>query len=478
MIELYNTLSRSKEPFKEIEKGKVKIYSCGPTVYDTQHIGNMRSAVVWDTLKRMFRYFSYEVDDVTNITDVGHLTGDNLGDASIGEDRMLKAAMREKLDPFQIARKYEEKYVEDIKKLNVILSKTLPRATEHISEQIEMIKKLEEGGYIYKTDDGVYFDVSKFKDYGKLSGQSLEEKKAGARVDENSQKRNQQDFALWKFAVGEHENHAMQWESPWGVGFPGWHIECSAMGHKYLGSKLDIHTGGIEHIPIHHENEIAQNICSNTITQVNYWLHNAHLVVDNEKMSKSIGNVYTLKDLEEKGYNPLAFREMCLRTHYRKQMNFTFESLDAGEKNLKRINDFYNQLDMKTASKLSTSVLHNTYNEMLEKFEKAIADDANTPVALSALYEFMNEFNKHKELSESDIKLAKEFVQKTDSVFGLLTDEDEIPLEVIELARERAEARANKDFAKSDELRDEIRELGYEVKDKADTKEGFILTKL
>lgn len=473
-IKLYNTISKQKEEFKPFEPGTVKIYSCGPTVYSTQHIGNLMAAVTWDTLKRMFRYFEYEVEDVVNITDVGHLVSDD----SDGEDKMQKASKKENKDPFEIARFYEKQYFVDLEKLGVIKAKYIPRASEEIKEQIEIVKSLEEGGYTYSTSDGVYFDVSKFKEYGKLSGQSLEDKQAGARVEENSEKRNPQDFALWKFCVGEHENHLQRWESPWGVGFPGWHIECSAMGYKYLGANIDIHTGGIEHIPVHHENEIAQNQCSkNSIDNISYWLHNAHLIVDGEKMSKSIGNVFYISDFEKMGINPLAFREVIYRTHYRKTLNFTVESLAVGDKNVKKINDFVRKLDI-LKNDSEKNQLKEIYDTYINKFEDAIADDLNMPNAISAVYEFISEFNRLEKYSKCDIDTAKEFMSKTDSVLGLIYDEEETPLEVIELAQERKLARDNKDFEKSDLLRDEIKELGYEVKDSKDSVEGFILSKI
>ncbi|MFW6286281.1 MAG: cysteine--tRNA ligase [Nanoarchaeota archaeon] len=475
MIKIYNTLSKTKEEFKPYNEGILKIYSCGPTVYSTQHIGNMRAVIFTDTLKRVFKYFGYKIEDVLNITDVGHLVSDE----DDGEDKILKASKKENKDPFEIAKYYEKIYLQDLEKLNINMPKYLPRASEHIIEQINIIKELEKKGYTYIIDDGVYFDTSKFKEYGQLSKQSQETKKSGARIEIDSQKKNSADFALWKFLTRENKNHILKWESPWGTGFPGWHIECSAMGHKYLGSYIDIHTGGIEHIPIHHENEIAQNICSNTIKDIKYWMHNEHLLINNEKMSKSLGNVYVLSDLENKGYNPISFRETCLRTHYRKQMNFTFESLDAAQKNVKKINDFYKELTLINTTQNKKSLIENLSQESIKKFENAIADDLNTPLALSYVFDFISEFNKLKEeVNKNDVNIAKKFMEKTDSVLGLLKDDDEIPLEVLELAKDRKVARDNKEFKKSDEIREEIKELGYEVKDSNTAKKGFILTKI
>lgn len=474
MIKLYNSFTKKKEEFKPLIQNQVKIYSCGPTVYDTPHIGNLRAYIVWDTLKRMFRYFNYEVIDVINITDVGHLTSDE----DDGEDKMIKAAKKEKKDPFEIARYYEDYYLKQIKRLNVIFPKYFPRATEHIKEQIEMIKHLEENGYTYITSDGVYFDTSKFKDYGKLSGQSLKDKKEGARVVKNLEKKNSTDFALWKFTVGENKNHSMKWESYWGEGFPGWHIECSAMSHKYLGDKFDIHTGGIDHIPVHHENEIAQNICSKDIKIINYWMHNAFLKINNQKMSKSKGNFYTLDILKEKGFSDLSFRETCLRTHYRKTLNFTIESLKAGEANVKKINDFYSKFEQLTVSKIENDNIKNLYNKSIKIFENAIKDDLNIPIALSVLYDFMNEVNKNSQFSKNDIELIIKFMKKTDEIFGLLIKQDKIPNEIIEIAKKRKIARDNKNWSESDKLRDEIVARGYEIRDSNESKEGYILNKI
>jgi cysteinyl-tRNA synthetase len=472
MIQFYNTQSRKKEEFIPKYSNKVTVYSCGPTVYSHQHIGNMRAMIFVDVLKRVLRYFNYNVEDVINITDVGHLVSD--GDT--GEDKMLKAAKKEQLDPYQIAKKYEDIFVNDLKKLHIVLPKHMPRATEHIKEQIDIIKELEQNGYTYVTDDGVYFDVEKFKEYGSLSKQSLKDKLEGARVEKNANKKSPFDFVLWKFLVGENKHHIMKWDSPWGIGFPGWHIECSAMSSKYLGDDIDIHTGGIEHIPVHHENEIAQNKCSHNI-KVHYWLHNDHLMVEGEKMSKSLGNIYTISDLEKKGYSPLAFREMCLRSHYRKNMNFTFDSLEAGEINVKKINEFkqrFNSFEPNT----TTSSISSIYNTYLDKFENALKDDLNTPEALAAVHEFMNQVNKVKQYSQEDIDQILEFIEKTNSVLGLVETEIIIPNDVLELARKRKEARDHRNFELADTLREEIKQKGYEIKDDKHSKQGFILTKL
>ncbi|MCA9495802.1 MAG: cysteine--tRNA ligase [Nanoarchaeota archaeon] len=470
-MKFYNTLKRKKEDFIPIKKGEVKIYSCGPTVYFTPHIGNLRAALFVDVLKRVLRYYKFKIYDVVNVTDVGHLVSDE----DAGEDKMLKASKRENKDPYEIARYYEEIYIDNLKKLNIILPKYMPRATENIVEQIKVIQELENNGFTYKTSDGIYFDVSKFKEYGKLSGQSLDEKKAGARVKLDDEKKNPQDFALWKFAVGDNKNHIMKWDSPWGEGFPGWHIECTAMSNKYLGENFDIHTGGIDHIPVHHENEIAQNTCSKAIKNINFWMHNDFFTVDNGKMSKSLGNTYTLQDLIDKGYSPLALREVCLRTHYRKKANFTFESLDAGENNLKKINDFYTKFKEIKIDENLDSCLTKIPEKYLDKFEDAIKDDLNTPLALAAVYEFMTEINRKQLFSLCDKEEILNFMERTDIVLGLLENKGEIPQEILKLAQERKIARDKKDWKKSDELRDKIKLLGYDIKDTKDTKEAYIL---
>jgi cysteinyl-tRNA synthetase len=475
MLKLYNTLSRSKEDFKPVKENEAKIYSCGPTVYSFQHIGNMRAAIFQDTVRRSLNFLGYKTISVQNITDVGHLVSDE----DDGEDKMLKAAKKENKDPFQIAKFYTDAYTTDLKLLNVEFPTFMPKATDEIPEQIEMIQNLLDKQFAYIISDGVYFDVSKFEEYGALSGQSLEEKQQGAseRVDVNSEKRNPQDFALWKFTVGQNENHIMKWEAPFGQGFPGWHIECSAMSAKYLGEKFDIHTGGIEHIAIHHENEIAQNTCSGKVKEVKYWLHNAHLKVNGEKMAKSAGTAYLLKDLIVKGYSPIAFRELNLRTHYRKSLNFTFESLDTGMANVKKINDFYQKIQNKSTSDKSDENLDQIVSEYLTQFTIGIEDDLNTAQAMASVYEFMNKINKINNLTKQDIKQITNFMETTNTVLGLLETKQEIPEEITKLAEQRKVAKENKDWAKCDELRDEIQKQGFSIKDDKTAKTGYLLSK-
>ena len=322
-LKLYNTLSRKKEIFKPIKRDYVGMYSCGPTVYWYQHIGNLRSYLSWDVLKRTLEFNNYKVKHVMNITDVGHLTSD----ADTGEDKMEKAVKRERKTAKEIADFYLNAFKQDFKKLNIISPDIWPKATEHIKEQIELIKKLEERDYTYKTFDGIYFDTTRLKDYGKLARLKAEKIKPGKRID-IGEKKHKTDFALWKFSEKKGLRQ-QEWKSPWGTGFPGWHAECSAMAMKYLGESFDIHTGGQEHIPVHHTNEIAQSEAVTGKKYVNYWIHGAWLLFKGEKVSKSTGGLYTISELEKKDFNPLIFRYLCLGTHYRKPLNFTMNKLKS-----------------------------------------------------------------------------------------------------------------------------------------------------
>ena len=452
MLELYNTLSRSKEEFTPKDGKTANVYSCGPTVYSRQHIGNMRAAIFADILKRVLRYDNFEVKDVTNITDVGHLAGDE----DEGEDKMQKAARAEGKNPFEIARHYEEIYKSDLEKLNIIPSEFMPRATEHIDEQIDFIRTLEEKGFTYNTTDGVYFNTSKFANYGKLSGQSLKDKKAGARIEVRSEKKNPTDFALWKFIVGEHENHAMAWDAPWGKGFPGWHIECSVMSKKYLGSVVDIHTGGIEHIPVHHENEIAQNTCSGEIDEVRFWVHNEHLLFDGGKMAKSLGNVVNLDDIIERNISPIAFRYLMLTAHYRSTINFTWEALEGAAQTLEKL-----ETHLETGFPNEAGELAPHYRELFAEF---VSDDLDTPKALALLWKLI----KDDAVSPADKKAT---ILDFDRVFGLgLADIkiEPIPKEISNIVEEREKVREAQNWDESDRLRDEIASLGYVVSDTDD----------
>jgi cysteinyl-tRNA synthetase len=462
MLKFYNTLSRKKENFKPIKSGTVSLYGCGPTVYWYQHIGNMRRYIFEDILRRTLLFNKFKVKHVINITDVGHLTSD----ADEGEDKMMKAIKREKLPPtsdslLKLARKYEESFLDDAKKLNIQSPDKWARATEHIKEMINLIKKIEKNGYTYKTKVGLIFDTSKAKDYTKLAKLKLENMKAGSRVEIDPERKNPSDFALW---ITNQPKHIMQWDSPWGKGFPGWHIECSAMSTKYLGDQFDIHTGGEEHIPIHHTNEIAQSEAAcGKHPWVNYWLHMRWLVLKDGKMSKSEGKVFTISELEKKGYDPLDFRYLSLQTHYRKRLLFSLEALDSAKNTYDRLKNIILELKIKKDSK-------KTKNNYKKEFLEGINDDLNTSKALSVLWGLLRD---QKLGSKEKLELAYEF----DNVLGLSLKEikeEKIAEEIKDLAERRQLARETKDWEESDKLRDEINSRGYEIKD---SKEGYLITK-
>lgn len=453
MLKLYNTLSRKKEIFNPLSDNTVKMYSCGPTVYNFAHIGNMRTYVFMDILRRTLKFCGYKLKGVMNVTDVGHL----LSDSDDGEDKMEVAARKQQKSVKEIADTYAKAFFEDLEKLNIEKPEIIAYATEHIKEMIEYVKELQKAGYAYEISDGIYFDTSKFKDYGKLSGIDIENQLAGARVEVNDEKRNSIDFALWKKAD---PNHIMQWESPWGMGYPGWHIECSAMSRKYLGMPFDIHTGGVDHIPIHHENEIAQNEALTKNKSVNFWMHGEFMLVDNGKMSKSLNNTYTISDLKEKGYSAMDFRYFCLNTHYRKKLNFTFDSMNFAKTSYRRLKE---QLLLHKNSKAVTD--KKVIEEYKEKFKNAVEDDLNIPLALGILWTMLKE-EKSKDIYDTAIYF--------DKVLGLNLDKEEseekpqttLPQEITELAEKRKQAKAEKNFALADSLRNEIENKGYSIIDK------------
>ena len=457
-IFLYNTLTRNKEVFKPIEEKKAKIYSCGPTVYNFAHIGNLRAYLFMDTLRRVLKYNGYTLTHAMNITDVGHL----VSDADEGEDKMLKAARRENKDPFQIAEFYTEKFIEDLDRLNIYKPEIICRATHPIKEMEQYIQEIIKNGYAYETDDTIYFDTSKLDKYGVLTNINVEEQKAGARVDFDKKKKNKTDFALW---IKAPENHLMKWNTFWGLCYPGWHIECSAMSRKYLGEIFDIHTGGIDHIPIHHENEIAQSKGATGKIPANYWMHCEFLVVNGEKMSKSLNNLYTLNDLQERGYSPSDYRMFNFSSHYRNKINFTFEAIESAKSALKRLKEGY-----KIHKQGEAHIEEKTITEYENRFLEAINDDLNMPVAMSIVWEIVKNQKKSKQFAN--------LLKKFDLVLGLKIDEenkkDELPQEILELAKQRKTARENKDWTKSDELRDLILAKGYIVKD---GKEGMTIEK-
>ncbi len=457
-IFLFNTLSKEKEVFKPIKNGEVLFYQCGPTVYSTQHIGNLRATVLADTIRRIFTYNNYRVKFARNYTDVGHLTSD--GDT--GEDKIEKGVKKEGLSPTQIADKYIKIYEDDNKDLNNEEPTYKPRATNYIKEMQTMIKTLLDKGYAYSTPLAIYFDISKVKDYTKISRQKMEENINGAGTGEikDSEKKNPSDFVIWFFRTGVHQNSIQYWPSIFtsplvknGNGFPGWHIECSAMSKALLGNTLDLHMGGIEHVPVHHTNEIAQSESANNVILSNYWLHNEHLLVNNGKMAKSEGTSYYLSDVKEKGYKPLVLRYFFLQAHYRSKQNFTWEAMQSAQTGYDRL--------VKTISRLGDKI--GTINkDFKQKFTKVINNDFNTAQALAITFDLLK-----SDLPKED-KLAT--VLDFDKVLGLNLvqkekKEKDIPENVKSLLEERKTARENKDWKKSDEFRDKINSLGFELKD-------------
>lgn len=461
MLKLYNTLTRKKEEFIPLKKGTVKMYSCGPTVYNYAHIGNMRAYIFMDTLRKVLKYNGYKVKHVMNITDVGHL----VSDADEGEDKMAKTARIENRSVYEIAKEYTDAFMKDIKALNIDTPEHIAKATEHIREMEMYVNDIVKNGYAYETSKGVYFDTSKLPNYGKmLSNNNIDDLKAGARVEVDTEKRNPQDFALWIKAPKE---HIMKWNSKWGLCYPGWHIECSAMSRKYLGDKFDIHTGGVDHIPIHHENEIAQSIGATGHNLANYWMHVEFLLIDGGKMSKSLGNVYTLNDLKAKGIDALSYRYFTYSSHYRNKLNFTWDAIKSAKNSLNKLRDMI-ALHKDVNKKIDKNIL----SKYEEQFLDAINDDMNMPVAISIVWEIA----KEKEKSNDFYELIKKF----DSVLSLNLDKNDkedinIPEDIKLILKERKDARENKNFAKSDELRDKLKELGYIVKD---TKDGQIIEKV
>jgi cysteinyl-tRNA synthetase len=458
-IQIYNTITRRKGVFQPIESGKVRMYNCGPTVYDQAHIGNLRTYIFADLIRRGFEVLGYAVRQVMNITDVGHLTSD----ADEGEDRMLVGARRTGRDPWEIAEHFTNLFFEDTAALNILRPHVVCRATEHIPEMIALVQRLEAKGYTYKIDDGIYFDVSRFPDYGRLSGQTLDELRAGARVEVNPQKRHPADFALWRKATPQ---HIMQWDSPWGRGFPGWHIECSAMSMKYLGETLDVHTGGEDHIATHHPNEIAQSEAATGKPFVNTWMHGRFLrwSEDDRRMSKSSGEFLVVGDLVTRGFDPLAFRYHCLTASYRVPLTFSWAGMESAAEGLRSLRENVRRLAEETRE-IPASVPLSAFGE---RFQAAIADDFNAPEALAVTWETIREANRTADGAEKRALL--EMVLDFDRVLGLgladATDTDKVlPTEVAALILQREAARDARDWATADALRETIRQHGYEVED-------------
>lgn len=452
-IKFYNTLTKQKEKFKPIVKGEVKLYTCGPTVYDTAHIGNFRTFLFEDLLKRYLLLKSYKVTHVMNLTDV--------------DDKTILRSNSDNISIHDLAKKYIKLFYKDIQTLKIIPADYYPKATEHIPEMIDMVEKLMNNGFAYKSDDNsVYFNIEKFDKYGKLANLNLAEQKKTQRIaTDDYSKDNPQDFVLWK--AWKKEDGKVFWESPWGKGRPGWHIECSAMSNKYLGENFDIHCGGVDNIFPHHENEIAQSECANNKPFVNYWLHSEHLLVDGGKMSKSAGNFYKISDLIDMGFTPEALRYLLLSGHYRTNINFSVDKKNEALKVVQRINDFYERLLDLSAKCDKTGALPEAYN----LFEKALADDLNTPEALAVFFEWLRKTNAQiddNSLKDKDIISAINFIEKFNSVFDLIVEKSDVPSKITDLVKEREEARKVKDWAKADLIRDKILEMGWIIEDAAD----------
>ncbi|MGB9442614.1 MAG: cysteine--tRNA ligase [Desulfobacterales bacterium] len=461
-LQLYNSLDRKKSDFNPIQPGKVGLYTCGPTVYNFAHIGNLRTYIFEDILKRVLLYNDFQVTHVMNITDVGHLTGDR----DMGEDKMEKGALREGRSAWEIAEFYTRAFKSDIERLNIIAPDIWVKATDTIDDQIALIKILEEKGYSYRTGDGIYFDTSKFKDYTRLSHQDIESLREGARVEKNPEKRNATDFALWKFSPAG-VRRQMEWDSPWGTGFPGWHIECSAMSMKYLDGLLDIHCGGTDHIDVHHTNEIAQSEAATGKKFFNYWMHGAFLIIaGGKKMAKSEDNFLTLENAFVKNdINPLVYRFAAFQTHYRKPMEYSEESVQAARNGLQHLQNQARRVVQNSAGQQGTVI-----DEYKTKFLAAINDDLNMPRAMAAVQEMLK-----SNIADTDKHAT---ILDYDRVLGLSLDQvdkpAELPQKITLLVAERQAARDAKDWAASDRLRDTIQELGYLVQD---TKEGMQVIK-
>lgn len=459
MIYFKNTLSGKIEEFKPITPNQIGMYTCGPTVYGKPHIGNLRAYVFADLIKNTLIYNGYKVHQVINITDVGHLASDN----DEGVDKVEEQAKKEQRDAKTITEKYTEDFFDALKKIHIdILTVQFPKATQHIQEQITLIQELEKKGYVYIISDGVYFDTSKFKEYGKLGNINIEGLKEGARVETNTEKRNSTDFALWKFSK---ETRQQEWQSPWGMGFPGWHIECSAMARTYLGKTFDIHTGGIDHIPTHHQNEIAQSVCAHDAPLAHYWLHVNHIIIDGKKISKSTGNTLYLEDLLEQNISPLAYKYWLYTANYSTLSNFTIESVKAAQVGFEKIKLTCHSLENGNPGTISL-----TYKE---KFLEYINNDLNTPKAIALIFDLL----KDDSISNEDKKVT---ILDFDRVLKLDFDSLQtkkslsIPQSVIDLGQRRKNARDARDFALADALREEIEKVGYIIKD-TDTEEGFLL---
>ena len=458
IMNLYNTLSKSIEELTPLNQPFVTLYTCGPTVYDFTHIGHMRTFVNNDTLKRALIYAGYKVNHVMNVTDVGHLTGDT----DEGEDKLEKGAKKSGKTVWEVANFYADNFFQTMTALNVLSATNTCKATDHIEDMLQLIKELKQKGFTYETKEAVYFDISKFPNYGKLSRQKLEDKiqKARDEVNIDPEKKHPADFALWFKCVGRFKDHEMNWDSPYGKGFPGWHIECSAMSMKYLGETIDIHTGGIDHIAVHHENEIAQSEAATGKPFVKIWIHNAFLLVDGTKMSKSLNNFYTIEDVHKHSVNPLALRVLFLQTHYRQEMNFTWDSVNAAQIALKKLQEQVQVLRNQTRRQTLSEDKLKQVDEYRSQFKNSLENDLQTPQAVATVWSML----KSNIPSEDKLDLLYEF----DEVLGLQlrnVSEEIVPQEVQDKVTQREKAKQDKDFAKSDELRKQIDSMGYLVED-------------
>lgn len=461
-IKITNTLTRKKEIFEPIMKKEVKLYTCGPTVYQVPHIGNLRYFIFTDVLKKTLELAGYKVKHIMNITDVGHLTSD----ADEGEDKMQVEAKKQKKTSWDISKKYTEIFKRQMKELNIKKPTKMPKATQTIREQIQLIKKLEQKKYTYKTQDGIYYDTSKFKDYTKLSKAKIQKLQAGKRI-KMGDKKNKTDFALWKFSPKK-EKRDMEWKSPWGKGFPGWHIECSAIAIKNLGPTIDIHTGGIDHIPIHHTNEIAQSETATNKRFSKYWIHSEFLVMKDQKMSKSKGNTKNLEDIKKIKISPLAYRYLCLGTHYKKRMLYDEQILRNAQNSYAKLEQKVIELKQNTGRTIKEKTKETKYSK---KFKKEIFDDLDTPQTLAIMWETIND---KKLTNKQKINTLLE-IDKIASLGIKQMKRQTIPQQIQKLFKEREKHRRNKNWQKSDEIREKLTQLGYQIND---TKEKSTITKI
>jgi len=461
-MKLYNTLTRNLETFKPLNFPKVSFYTCGPTVYDYTHIGHMRTYTNNDILKRTLTYLGYKVNHVMNVTDVGHLTGDD----DSGIDKLEKGATKSDKTVWEVVKFFTDNFFKTMDALNISRPDVTCKATDHIEEMIQLINRLKRNGYVYETKEAVYFDVMKFKNYGKLSRQKIEEKLQAVRKEINidTEKKHPVDFALWFKRIGRFADHTMHWPSPWGEGFPGWHIECSAMSMKYLGDSIDIHTGGIDHIPVHHENEIAQSEGATGKQFVKYWFHNNFLTVDGQKMSKSLGNFYTLSDIEKNKINPLSLRLLFLQSHYRQSLNFTWQSARASQEAFNRLKEIATNLKGPNSQRKKLVKLSDKSIAYQQQFKNAIENDLQTAQAVAVMWDII----------KSDIDNEEKYflLMDFDKIFGLNLDninEEKIDANIIILAERRLEARKKRNFDQSDKLRIKIEKAGFKIEDKGNS---------